>query len=99
MPAARFHTLTISDCRQETPDAVSLAFAVPPALARAYRFRPGQYLTLRATVDGEDIRRSYSICSRPDDGELRVAVKRVAGGAFSNFVHDRLKSGETIAVM
>ena len=99
MAAPRFHKLTIGDIRRETDDAVSLAFAVPAPLARAYRFRPGQYLTLRATIEGEDIRRSYSICSGLDDGELRIVVKRVAGGAFSNFVHDRLKSGGQIDVM
>ncbi|HYM71391.1 MAG TPA: 1,2-phenylacetyl-CoA epoxidase subunit PaaE [Stellaceae bacterium] len=103
MAAPRFHHLTIADIRQETPDAVSLAFAVPPRLAGAYRFAAGQYLTLRAEIDGEDLRRSYSICSGLDDylrtGELRVAVKRVAGGAFSNFIHDRIKPGDRIAVM
>ena len=99
MAAPRFHRLTISDVRRETPDAVSLAFAVPERLARAYRFLPGQYLTPRAAIGGAEIRRSYSICSGLDDGELRVAVKRVAGGAFSNFVHDRLKPGDEIDVM
>src|SRR3984885_4801919 len=99
MPAPRFHRLTIADMRRETDDAESLAFAVAEALKRAYRFRPGQYLTLRAGIDAEDLPRSYSICSGLDDGELRVAVKRVAGGAFSNFVHDRLKLGDEIDVM
>ena len=86
MAAPRFHTLTISDVRRETADAVSLAFAVPERLRAAYRYMPGQYLTLRATIDGEDVRRSYSICSGLDDGELRVVVKRLAGGAFSGWV-------------
>src|SRR5580658_7852519 len=99
MAAPRFHRLTISDVRRETEDAASLAFALPARLARAYRFLPGQYLTLRATIGGEDIRRSYSICSGLDDGELRVVVKRIAGGAFSNFVHDMLKPGDEIEVM
>jgi ring-1,2-phenylacetyl-CoA epoxidase subunit PaaE len=103
MVAPRFHPLRITDISRETPDAVSLGFAVPSRLARAYRFLPGQYLTLRAVIDGEDIRRSYSICTGPDDysdaGELRVVVKRVVGGVFSNFVHDRLKPGDPIAVM
>src|SRR5579864_5342131 len=99
MAAPRFHTLTIGDIRRETDDAVSLAFAVPARLVRAYSFLPGQYLTLRATIEDEDIRRSYSICSGLDDDELRVVVKRVAGGAFSNFVHDRLKPGAEIEVM
>jgi ring-1,2-phenylacetyl-CoA epoxidase subunit PaaE len=99
MAAPKFHRLIIGDVRRETPDAVSLAFAVPERLARAYRFLPGQYLTLRAEFGGAEIRRCYSICSGLDDGERRVAVKRVAGGAFSNFVHDRLKPGDEIDVM
>src|SRR6185437_5950599 len=82
-----------------TPDAVSVAFAVPARWERAYRFAPGQYLTLRATIDGEELRRSYSICSGLDDGDLRIVVKRVLGGAFSNFIHDRLRPGDEIEVM
>ena len=99
MAAPRFHKLTVAESRRETEDAVSLAFAVPSRLKRAYAFLPGQYLTLRATLSGEDIRRSYSICSGLDDGELRVVAKRVAGGVFSNFVHDNLKPGDQIDVM
>jgi ring-1,2-phenylacetyl-CoA epoxidase subunit PaaE len=99
VPAPRFHALTISDLRRETADAVSLAFAVPERLRAAYRYVPGQYLTLRTTIDGEDVRRSYSICSGLDDGELRVAIKRVAGGAFSNWADERLRVGDTLAVM
>lgn len=103
MVAPRFHRLTIADRREETPDAVSLAFDVPARLEHGYTFLPGQYLTLRATIAGEDIRRSYSICSGLDDylhgGELRVVVKRVADGVFSNFVHDNLKPGGQIDVM
>jgi len=101
--APRFHSLTIGDVRRETDEAVSLAFAVPGRLARAYRFQPGQYLTLRAEIGGAAVRRSYSICSGLDDylerGELRVAVKRVAGGVFSAYAHDRLKPGDRIEVM
>ncbi|HTZ35270.1 MAG TPA: FAD-binding oxidoreductase, partial [Stellaceae bacterium] len=99
MAAPRFHKLTVADIRRETPDALSLAFAVPQRLRGAYRFRPGQYLTLRAAIDGEELRRSYSICSGPGDGELRVVVKRVAGGAFSHFVHERLAPGDALDVM
>jgi len=94
----RFHRLTISDVRRETADAVSLAFAPPPGLAEAYRFDPGQYLTLRATVAGEDLRRSYSICSGPGEG-LRVAVKRVPGGVFSSWIHETAQAGDEIDVM
>ena len=97
--AARFHSLTISDLRRETEDAVSLAFAVPDELRDEYGYTPGQYLTLRATIDGEDVRRSYSICSGLDDGELRVAIKRVAGGAFSAWANEQLRAGDALDVM
>jgi ring-1,2-phenylacetyl-CoA epoxidase subunit PaaE len=99
MPAPRFHTLAVSDLRRETADAVSLAFAVPERLRTAYRYGPGQYLTLRATIDGEDVRRSYSICSGVDDGELRVVIKRLKGGAFSNWANEYLRVGDTLSVM
>src|ERR1700720_2872513 len=84
----QFHRLTVADVTRETPDAVSVAFAVPARLTETFRFIPGQYLTLRAVVEGEDVRRSYSICSGLDDGELRVAIRRLECGAFSCFVHD-----------
>ena len=99
MPPPRFHDLTISDLRRETADAVSLAFAVPERLRGAYRYEPGQYLTLRATIDGEEVRRSYSICSGLDDNELRVVIKRLAGGAFSNWANEQLRVGDTVSVM
>jgi|GraSoiStandDraft_43_1057313.scaffolds.fasta_scaffold21682_1 ring-1,2-phenylacetyl-CoA epoxidase subunit PaaE len=95
----RFHRLTVDDLRRESKDAVSLTFAIPQALADDYRFSPGQYLTLRTTMDGEEVRRSYSICSGPDDGELRIAVKKVDGGAFSSWAADELKPGDEIEVM
>src|SRR6202022_2660198 len=74
--APRFHRLAVNDLRRESDDAVSLTFAIPRELADDYSFAPGQYLTLRTTMDGEEVRRSYSICSGPDDGELRIAVKK-----------------------
>ena len=92
MSAPRFHRLAINDLRRETADAVSMTFAIPQELASDYGFAPGQYLTLRTTMDGEEVRRSYSICSGPDDGELRIAVKKVDGGAFSNWAADELKA-------
>src|SRR4051812_48386107 len=98
-PIPRFHRLTVSDLRRESPDAVSLSFAIPPELAEGYHFAPGQYLTLRTTIDGEEVRRSYSICSGPDDGELRIAVKKVDGGAFSSWAADELKPGDELEVM
>jgi ring-1,2-phenylacetyl-CoA epoxidase subunit PaaE len=95
----RFHRLAVNDLRRESPDAVSLTFAIPPELASDYRFSPGQYLTLRTTMDGEEVRRSYSICSGPDDGELRIAVKKVDGGAFSSWAADELRVGDALDVM
>ena len=97
--APRFHRLAVNDLRREAPDAVSLTFAIPRELADDYRFSPGQYLTLRVTMDGEEVRRSYSICSGPDDGELRIAVKKVDGGAFSSWAADDLKCGDQLDVM
>jgi ring-1,2-phenylacetyl-CoA epoxidase subunit PaaE len=99
MSTPRFHCLAVSDLRRETPDAVSMTFSIPNELAGDYRFLPGQYLTLRTTMDGEEVRRSYSICSGPDDGELRIAVKKVDGGAFSSWAADELKSGDQLDVM
>ncbi|MGA8316071.1 MAG: FAD-binding oxidoreductase, partial [Bradyrhizobium sp.] len=95
----RFHRLAVKDLRRETRDAVSLTFAIPQELQDDYHFAPGQYLTLRTTMDGEEVRRSYSICSGPDDGELRIAVKKVDGGAFSSWAADELKCGAEIDVM
>jgi ring-1,2-phenylacetyl-CoA epoxidase subunit PaaE len=95
----RFHRLTVSDIRREAADAVSMTFVIPDEFASDYRFTPGQYLTLRTTLGGAEVRRSYSICSGPDDGEIRIAVKRVDGGAFSGFVTEELKRGDALDVM
>ncbi len=95
----QFHRLSIGDVRRETADSVSLAFVIPEALRDAYRFLPGQHVTLKLMIGGEEVRRSYSICAGLDDGELRVAVKRQEGGAFSCFANARLKPGDAIDVM
>jgi len=95
----RFHRLAVNDVRREAADAVSLSFAIPNELADDYRFLPGQYLTLRTTMDGEEVRRSYSICSGPDDGELRIAIKKVDGGAFSTWAAEELRAGHELEVM
>lgn len=95
----KFHRLAIHDLRRETSDAVSMTFAIPSDLTDDYAFAPGQYLTLRTMMDGEEVRRSYSICSGPDDRELRIAVKKVDGGAFSSFALDDLKAGDELDVM
>ena len=95
----RFHRLRIRDVRRETPECVSLAFEVPAELANEYRFVQGQHLNVRAVLDGEEVRRSYSICSGVDDGELRVAIKKVPGGRFSSWANEALKPGDAIDVM
>lgn len=95
----KFHTIRVREVRQETPECVSVAFDVPEALTNDYRFVPGQYLTLRTDIGGEDIRRSYSICSGLDDGELRVAIKRVDRGVFSTWACTSLKPGTDLQVM
>lgn len=99
MAPTRFHDLTVTAVRQETADAVSLRFAVPPNLRDAFRFRPGQYLTLRATIDGADVRRSYSICSAPGDDGITVAIKRVDGGLFSTWACAAVRPGDVLAVL
>ena len=103
MAVPQFHTLTIRDVRPETADAISVAFEVPPELHDQYRFRQGQFLTLREQVGGEELRRSYSVCVGVPDyesrRELRVAIKRVSGGRFSNWANDSLAPGREIDVM
>ncbi|HTT38200.1 MAG TPA: 1,2-phenylacetyl-CoA epoxidase subunit PaaE [Burkholderiales bacterium] len=95
----RFHPLRIAEVRRETPEAVSLRFAVPPELAHEFAFVQGQHITLKARIDGADLRRSYSICAGVDDGELCIAVKRVPGGVFSNWVNSEVKAGDVLDVL
>lgn len=96
---SKFHPLTVAQVRQETRDTIVATFAVPPALRERFAFTQGQHLTLRAKVNGEDLRRSYSICSAVQDGDLRVAIKRTPGGQFSTWANDTLKPGMTVEVM
>lgn len=95
----KFHPLKIAEVRRETPDAISLRFELPSELTGDYRFVQGQHLTLKASVQGEELRRSYSICAGVDDGELRVAIKKIGGGRFSTWANDAIKVGDVIDVM
>ena len=97
--AEHFYPLRVAEIVPETDEANSLRFEVPPELADAFRFRAGQHLTLRASIGGEEVRRNYSLCVAPDAGQLRVTVKRIAGGVFSNWVGDTLRPGDTLDVM
>ncbi|MGR8920340.1 MAG: 1,2-phenylacetyl-CoA epoxidase subunit PaaE [Gammaproteobacteria bacterium] len=99
MATAGFNPLSVAEVRRETEDAVCVSFDVPPELADAYRFRQGQYLTLRRTIDGEELRRSYSICSGVDEGSLKVAIKALQGGRFSTWANTELAAGDAIEVM
>jgi ring-1,2-phenylacetyl-CoA epoxidase subunit PaaE len=97
---ARFHKLTVSDVHQETVDSIVVGFTIPPELLADYSFFHGQYLTLKVSVDGAELRRSYSICSSPlDPGEVRIAVKRVEGGRVSSALVNKLRPGMTLDVM
>lgn len=94
-----FHSLTVRDVQPDTADAMIVSFDVPPELRETFSFTQGQYLTLRQQVGGQDLRRSYSICAGVDDNELRVGVRKVKGGQFSNWLHEHLKPGQQIQVM
>src|SRR5262245_22567365 len=94
-----FHSLRIKEIRRETAECVSVAFDVPEQLSGAFQFSQGQSLTMRATINGEEVRRTYSICSSPLDHEWRVAIKRVEGGLFSSFANEKLKKGDFLDVM
>ena len=93
-----FLKLTIKEVKRETPTAVSILFNVPQELKSNYSFVAGQYVTIKLTLDGQEIRRAYSICSSPESGELRIAVKAVKNGAFSQFANTKLKAGDTLEV-
>lgn len=93
-----FLKLIIKEVRRETKDAVSVLFNVPEELKPNYAFIAGQYLNLRLKLDGQEIRRAYSICSSPESGELRIAVKAVKNGAFSQFANSKLKAGDALEV-
>ncbi|HEY4038863.1 MAG TPA: 1,2-phenylacetyl-CoA epoxidase subunit PaaE [Burkholderiaceae bacterium] len=94
-----FHTLRIRDVNPDTDEAMIVSFDVPESLSAAYRFEPGQHLILRGQVNGSDLRRSYSICNGEHDGQLRIAVRKVSGGVFSNWIHGSLRPGDPIQVM
>lgn len=97
---SRFHVIPVSAVKNETADSVSVAFAVPAELAENFRYKPGQYLTLRLSVNGETINRSYSFCSAPIANEPHtIAVKKVTDGRASNFINSQLKVGDKIEIM
>lgn len=95
---SQFHSLKIGDIHKATDSCVVITFEVPEQLKSAFRFKAGQYLAIKTHLDGNEIRRDYSICSSPNSGKLQVAVKAVKGGYFSNFANTVLKAGDTLEV-
>lgn len=99
MTGLHFHPLRVARIEADTDEACVVSFAVPEALREEFAFLPGQYLTLRRRVGGEDLRRSYSICASPDEGELRVGVRKVPGGVFSSWLHESLGEGDALEAL
>jgi len=97
--AEHFYKLRVAEILPETDEANSIRFEIPEGLENLFRFKAGQHLTLRAELAGEEIRRNYSLCVAPDESQLKVTVKRIAGGVFSNWVGDNLNVGDTLDVM
>ena len=97
--ALHFHKLTVKDIRRETADCISIAFDIPAILAKDFEFKQGQSINVRIVNNGEEIRRSYSICTSPLEKELRIGVKKVTDGIFSTYANTILKKGDEIEVM
>ena len=93
-----FYKLQIKEVKKETSNAISVVFTIPPELKAAYHFSAGQYVNLKLTLDGQEIRRAYSICSSPNSGELRISIKSVKNGHFSKFANENLKVGDLLEV-
>ncbi len=93
-----FYKLSIKEIKRETPSAISVTFNIPLEFQDFYKFTAGQYVTLKLTLDGEEIRRAYSICSSPNSGELRISIKAVKNGFFSKFANEKLAVGNVIEV-
>jgi ring-1,2-phenylacetyl-CoA epoxidase subunit PaaE len=96
---ASFNPLAVAEIRRLTADAIEVSFAVPENLVGEYDYLPGQYVALRTTIDGQDVRRSYSICAEPQPGEIRIAIKRDLGGLFSTWANESLRCGDVLQVM
>lgn len=99
MSNPQFYLLKVADIRTETPTCVSVSLEIPAELKTAFTYVPGQYITFKKSIEGEELRRSYSLCSSPLEHEYRVAIKQVEGGKFSNFACSSLKKGDMIEVM
>ena len=96
---AVFHRLRVAQVDRLTEDSVAITFDIPDELRDAYRFNPGQHVTIRCDLGGREVRRNYSICSPASGGRLRIGVKRLPGGAFSSYASERLRPGDLLEVM
>lgn len=96
---AQFHSLLIADVYKDTEECSVITFDIPENLKQEFRYKQGQHLTLRAIIDNQDVRRSYSLCSSPLDNEWKVAVKKIEDGLFSTYANDVLKKGDILDVM
>jgi ring-1,2-phenylacetyl-CoA epoxidase subunit PaaE len=94
-----FHRLRVAEVKRETPVAVSIRLEAPPELASAFAYTAGQHLTIRHQLDGEEVRRNYSLCASPAEGILKIGVKKIAGGVFSTWANEGLKPGDTLEAM
>ncbi|HZD23227.1 MAG TPA: FAD-binding oxidoreductase, partial [Acidimicrobiia bacterium] len=94
-----FHPITVTEVTPLTDESVTVTFDVPPELTEQFDYLPGQHVTMRRVIDGEDVRRSYSICAAAGSGKLRVGIKQLPGGVFSTFACNQLRAGETVDVM
>jgi ring-1,2-phenylacetyl-CoA epoxidase subunit PaaE len=94
-----FHKLKIKEVKKETPECVSVSFDIPIELQQQFQYKHGQSLTMRTTINGEEVRRTYSLCSSPLENRWKVAIKKVEGGLFSSFANDQLKYGDILEVM
>jgi ring-1,2-phenylacetyl-CoA epoxidase subunit PaaE len=94
-----YHSLEVAEVRPETRDAVAVTFKLPPELAAAFRYTQGQHVNVRAHINGEEVRRSYSICAAAQEQRLRILIKRQAGGVFSTWANQALHPGARLEVM
>ncbi len=97
--AANFYSLKIKAVKKETADCVSVSFFIPQELSEIFQYKEGQNITILKKVNGDEIRRSYSLCTAPHENELKVAIKKVEKGLFSTFANDILKAGDTLEIM
>jgi ring-1,2-phenylacetyl-CoA epoxidase subunit PaaE len=96
---AKFHHIKVLDVYKETKDCSVVSFEIPQDLKEDFRYSHGQHLTLKALIDGKEVRRSYSLCSSPVEDKWKVAIKKINGGQFSSFINETLKKGDTLEIM